>query len=158
MIPITYVVGDATSPKCNDNENIIIMHCVNNIGRWGAGFVLAITKKWPEAEKAYRKWFKSQPNKLSLGDVQFVKVERNIWIANLVGQNGIRSPANIRPVDYNALRKGMKAVNEFAKQHNTSVHTIRIGCGLAGGNWNIVSKIIEEELCLYDVKTFVYDL
>lgn len=33
----------------------------------------------------------------------------------------------------------------------------RIGCGLAGGTWDRVGPIVEEELCAHGVPVMVYD-
>ena len=50
--------GDATNPtKLYDNEISIIPHVCNNKNRWGAGFVLALNKKWPIVEEKYREIF-----------------------------------------------------------------------------------------------------
>ena len=38
-----------------------------------------------------------------------------------------------------------------------SVHMPRIGCGLAGGDWQLVGKMVEEELVSVDVPVTVYD-
>jgi hypothetical protein len=38
-----------------------------------------------------------------------------------------------------------------------SVHMPRIGCGLAGGDWNVGGKIVGEELANVGVPVTVYD-
>ena len=48
---IHYRVGDATAPVADGPK--IIAHICNDIGAWGRGFVLAISRRWPEPEKAY---------------------------------------------------------------------------------------------------------
>jgi O-acetyl-ADP-ribose deacetylase (regulator of RNase III) len=48
MNEISYLQGDATSPQAKGNK--IIAHICNDLGRWGKGFVLAISKRWPEPE------------------------------------------------------------------------------------------------------------
>ena len=59
-------------------------------------------------------------------------------------------------VDYDAIRKCMWALNAEAKVDDLGpVAMPRIGCGLAGGDWNIVSKIIMVEFT--DVTPVVYD-
>lgn len=55
---IIYITGDATSPAAKGNR--IIVHICNDIGGWGKGFVMAISKRWPEPEKMYREWYKSK--------------------------------------------------------------------------------------------------
>ena len=52
---INYVTGDATEPIIRP---CIIAHICNTEGKWGKGFVLALSKKYPLAEEGYREWFK----------------------------------------------------------------------------------------------------
>jgi hypothetical protein len=44
-----------------------------------------------------------------------------------------------------------------ARRLQASVHMPRIGCGLAGGDWEVVGKIVEEELANTGVPVTVYD-
>lgn len=43
MKTITYLKGDATNPQSEENK--IIAHICNDIGGWGKGFVVAISKR-----------------------------------------------------------------------------------------------------------------
>ncbi len=54
MSPIIYLKGDATEPIVTDGMRIIT-HICNDKGRWGAGFVMALSRKWKEPEDEYRK-------------------------------------------------------------------------------------------------------
>ena len=154
---INYLTGDATQPIGDDPK--IIVHVCNDIGGWGRGFVLAVSKRWPAPEQQYRAWHRGEANQpFALGEVQFVAVDNLITIANLIGQRDIRVIDGIPPVRYDAIRKGLITIAAKAKQLGASVHMPRIGCGLAGGNWEDVAQIIEEELSGKDVPVFVYDL
>ena len=102
MKPITYLTGDATNP-IEVNGRKIIAHIVNTIGAWGAGFVLALSRRWKTPETEYRKWFEASGYKLSLGEVQFVKVEKDMVVANMVGQESIGWRDGIPPIRYNAV-------------------------------------------------------
>ncbi|MGB1315721.1 MAG: macro domain-containing protein [Chitinophagales bacterium] len=155
MKDITYIKGDATAPQ--GIENKIIVHICNDIGGWGKGFVMAISKKWKAPEKAYRKWFSSKED-FELGKVQFVQVEDNLWIANLIGQHKIRKDEQGNaPIRYEAIEKGMIEVKYKAKELNASVHMPRIGCGLAGGKWENIEPILTSELSKNEIKVIVYD-
>ena len=57
---INYLNGDATNPTGNGNK--IIVHICNDIGGWGKGFVMAISKRWKQPEHQYREWFKTKDN------------------------------------------------------------------------------------------------
>ncbi|WP_062260101.1 macro domain-containing protein [Endozoicomonas arenosclerae] len=155
---IHYLKGDATSPQSEGAA--VITHVCNDLGKWGRGFVMAISKKWPEPEQHYKQSFRSS-SKPQLGDVQFVNVNSTLTVANIIGQHGIRSPRNRTapaPVRYEAIRKGLQQVSEFALKENASVHMPRIGCGLAGGHWKEIEPIILETLCSQSLEVYVYDL
>lgn len=155
MKDIQYTKGDATAPQSEDNK--IIVHICNDIGGWGKGFVMAISKRWKEPENQYREWFKSK-DCFELGKVQFVQVEEDLWVANLIGQHKINKDENgDAPIRYNAIEDGLKEVASFAKGNNASVHMPRIGCGLAGGKWEIIEPIILKTLSENNIEATVYD-
>jgi O-acetyl-ADP-ribose deacetylase (regulator of RNase III) len=155
MEGMKYLKGDATQPSAEGNK--IITHICNDIGGWGKGFVMAISKRWPEPEKQYRLWFKSQDN-FALGEVQFVQVEPDIWIANIIGQHKVnKDESGNPPIRYDAVREGLKKTGIFAQEIKASVHMPRIGCGLAGGTWDKIEPIIIDELLSRGVEVTVYD-
>jgi O-acetyl-ADP-ribose deacetylase (regulator of RNase III) len=129
------------------------------VGGWGRGFVLALSRRWPEPERRYRAWYRGEEElPFALGEVQFVCVEENLWVANLIGQHGLNRRADVPPVRYEAIRAGLGRVADFAHKENASVHMPRIGCGLAGGEWHVVERIIQEELTASGVAVTVYEL
>ncbi|MER7985968.1 hypothetical protein ABTY53_10250, partial [Streptomyces noursei] len=70
---IVYVKGDATAPQGKGVK--MIVHVCNDLGGWGRGFVLALSRRWPEPERAYRRWHRERArNDFGLGAVQFVPV------------------------------------------------------------------------------------
>jgi O-acetyl-ADP-ribose deacetylase (regulator of RNase III) len=162
MTNIHYTVGDATEPKAEGNK--FICHVCNDVGGWGAGFVLAITKRWPQPEAAYRAWHRDREhNDFALGAVQLVQVEPEIWVANMVGQHdirrkGVNSLDERPPVRYEAIDAALASVAGDAKRLRASVHMPRIGCGLAGGTWDKIEPIIQRTLGERGVEVFVYDL
>ena len=151
MSKITYVKGDATRPIGNGNK--IICHISNDIGGWGAGFVLALSRRWDEPEKQYRAMSK---DKLKLGNVQFVKVEPDITVANMIGQHLCWAENGIPPIRYEAVRECLKKVNEYATTINATIHAPKFGSDLAGGDWNVIEKIIEETLTV-DVTIYIFN-
>lgn len=153
MAEITYVKGNAVYPQGEGNK--IIVHVCNNIGAWGAGFVLAISKRWSEPEREYRSM---SSTKRKLGNVQFVPVETDIVVANMIGQENIKAnDYGVPPVRYSAIKICLERVLSLAKSMNASIHMPRIGCGLAGGQWEIMEQVIIAASKNFDVKIFVYD-
>lgn len=57
------------------------------------------------------------------------------------------------PLDYDALRLCLRKINNIFK--GKKIGLPQIGAGLAGGNWNVIKVIIQEELKDCDV-TIVY--
>lgn len=152
---IKYQIGDATNPICHGNK--IIVHICNDIGAWGKGFVLAVSKRWIEPEQEYKKWFKSKIE-FGLGKVQFVKVTNDLIVANLIGQSDIRYKDSTPPIRYEAVKSGLDIVSKKAIEINATIHMPRIGCGLAGGEWNIIEGLIDLELIKKGIEVNVYDL
>ena len=154
---IKYVKGDATSPQGSGMK--IIAHVDNDVGGWGRGFVLAVSKRWKQPEIAYREWYKNRyvTNDFSLGAVQFVHVQDDIYVANMIGQEGVYEKDGVPPIRYDAVRQCLKKVYEFAKEHNASIHSPRFGAGLAGGKWEEIEKIITEELVDRGIDVTIYD-
>lgn len=153
---IEYTAGDATRPLGADNR--VIVHVCNDEGGWGKGFVVAISKRWPEPEAHYREWHRERrDNDFGLGVVQFVKVETSLWVANLIGQRGLRSVEGVPPIRYEAVAEGLGRVARFATEHQASVHMPRIGCGLAGGSWETIEPLISEAFSAFGLRVVVYD-
>ena len=154
---IAYAVGDATAPKAHGSK--IVVHVCNDIGAWGRGFVVALSRRWPEPERLYRAWHRGETNQpFALGQVQMVKVGQDTWVANLIGQRDIRASGGPAPIRYEAVREGLRRVSAEARKLDASIHMPRIGCGLAGGRWEEIGPIVEQELTTQGIAVTVYDL
>ena len=165
MINIQYVVGDVREPIGTGNK--LVCHCVNNLGQMGSGVALALLKKWPEVKGKYIEWFKKDEmqtrlyGKFELGNTQFIMVDNKlkIVVANMIGQHNIITIDKIPPVRYDSLRECLKKVYIIAKKYNaTSNFPYLFACDRAGGDWNVVEKMIIEELCEKDISVIIYDI
>ena len=140
MSKINYVIGDATAPQGKGIK--IICHICNNKNKWGAGFVIAISKRWEMPEIHYR-----MKDDYVLGDVDFIPVEPDTFVANMIAQHSVMSSlkeGDKSPIRYDALKIALQHVNEKAMNINGSLHAPMFGTGLAGGKWSIIEKIINE--------------
>ena len=153
---VRYLKGDATSPQASGKK--IICHICNDLGGWGKGFVMAISKRWPQPEKDYRQWHRERAkNDFGLGAVRLIQVEDYVYVANMVGQRGMKTGSKGPPIRYDAVRKCLEAVAKEAVRLGASVHMPRIGCGLAGGTWTRIEPVITETLIAGGVDVYVYD-
>jgi len=151
---IVYIDGDATKPADVANgDKKLIVHCCNDLKAWGAGFVVSLSKKWPEPEAAYRAMDQR------LGHVSIVKVEENLWVANVIGQHGVMrgTTGELPPVRYEALRMGFRKICEALKgKEGYSIHMPRVASGLAGGDWAMVEVLINDTFVRAGLEVVVY--
>lgn len=89
--------------------------------------------------------------------MQLVQVKPDMWVANMMGQRGMRTGSNGPPVRYEAIERCLAALAEHATRLEASVHMPRIGCGLAGGKWERIEPLIVGTLLSQDIATTVYD-
>jgi O-acetyl-ADP-ribose deacetylase (regulator of RNase III) len=178
MKKIKYVMGDATQPISSAPLQLLV-HCCNDQGFWGRGFVLALSDRWSRPEHYYRLWSKGinetppsihpyirselakvyQPPEckpFALGRCQFVPVEYNLMVVNMVGQHDVRWKDGKPPVRYDAIRSCLQEVAQYALLHGADVHGPCFGAGLAGGTWATIDGIIQEELCAKDIDVTIY--
>lgn len=154
MKKIQYLKGDATNPMSSGNR--IIAHICNDLGGWGKGFVLAISKKWKEPEIAYRKWYREK-EQFGLGEIQVIPVTKHISVCNMIGQRGIKRGSKGVPIRYEAVESCLNKLSVIALENDSSIHMPRIGCGLAGGKWEKIESIIERTLLSKGIDVYVYD-
>jgi len=156
-MPLTIVRGDAT--RLTGDGPKIIAHVCNDIGAWGRGFVLAISRRWPQPERDYRAWCRGRTgNDFALGATRLVQVAPNVWVANMIAQHGIRPGPAGPPIRHAALERCLTTVGEHAQEMGATVHMPRIGCGLAGGRWEDIEPILARTLHSRGIAITVYDL
>lgn len=162
MSKIKFYRGDATKPM--QKGNIVIPHICNNLGRWGAGFTGAITKRWPNVEMNYRTWFKNKIDHedipFRLGRVSIVSAGQGIFVANMLAQDGtINEPGQwLPPIRYGALALAMYYVLQQTKSKKASIHCPKFGCGLAGGNWEVIRSMIREIWVARGIDVSIYSI
>lgn len=155
MNKLQYLIGSALEPI---KKPALILHIVNDVGRWGSGFVLAISKKYIKPGAAYRKWYanhRKNRSLLPLGIIQSVPVEDDITIINMVAQHDIKPIDNQPPIRYKALEDCLNSAYSLAVKENRTVHMPRIGAVRSGGDWATIEQIIKN--CAL-VDTFIYTL
>jgi O-acetyl-ADP-ribose deacetylase (regulator of RNase III) len=144
-----HVIGDATKPV---KIPAVIAHVCNDVGAFGAGFVVCLGAAFPKAKQAY---LSVPPTSWKLGHTQFVDVGGGIVIANMIAQRGIKRIKGIPPIRYNSLHTCLETVQALADKQGLTVHLPRIAAGLAGGDWSVVKSVI---MATMKVDTYVYTL
>lgn len=154
---LQFVTGDATAPIGTDTR--MIAHVCNDQGAWGAGFVLAISKRWKEPEQDYR-----ARTRWPLGSVQAYNVGfhtgESLYVLNMIAQRGFPSRQRPCAVDFDALAQCLHTVKAMVTGLHplASVHMPRIGCGIAGATWDEIEPLVQRALVDAGVSVTVYDL
>ena len=121
-------------------ETGIICHQVNCRRVAGAGLANQIANKWPEWKTSYE-----MAKQAYLGLVGWYRVSDDLWIANLYAQDNFGR--NRRHTNYAALGKCLFDVRRTVDHTKAEIYLPKgIGCGLGGGDWQIVYQIIEDAL------------
>ncbi len=121
----------------------VIVHGCNCQCQMGKGIALTVKKMFPEAYRADCETEKGSREKLGTYSSAIIrKNEKQFTIVNAYTQYHWRGKGVL--ADYEAIRKVMRAIkSEFS---GCRIGYPLIGAGLAGGDWDVISKIIDEEL------------
>uniref|UniRef100_A0AAR2L5H9 Chromodomain-helicase-DNA-binding protein 1-like n=1 Tax=Pygocentrus nattereri TaxID=42514 RepID=A0AAR2L5H9_PYGNA len=157
---ICYILGDVTHPQA-DREDAIIVHCVDDAGRWGrGGLFTALEVRSDEAKKQYE--LAGDMEDLDLGNVLLFPIDDKQsrlrgrdHLALIIAQqrDKANNPSGIR---LTALEEGLKKIYRAAKQKKASVHLPRIGHSTKGFNWYGTERLIRKHLASRGIPTFIY--
>lgn len=131
--------------KCGDllvQPVDIIAHQTNCVGKMNAGIAKQIKDKLLTTEE-FDKYVRycDKNGEYALGTVQILKANDGREIANCFGEN-VPTEEGI-DTNYEALRKSLKKVRDYADEKGLKVGIPGLlGCGLAGGDWNIVREML----------------
>jgi O-acetyl-ADP-ribose deacetylase (regulator of RNase III) len=139
---IEYIAGDLLS-----SPERVIAHGCNAQGVMRSGVAKDIRAKYPQAFADYSKRYRlawidgssKTPFFLSLGDVIETKLPDRT-ILNIISQKYYGRDSSVRYVSYDAITDAIKRINDLGY---TRVAFPKIGAGLANGNWDVISTIIE---------------
>lgn len=126
-----------------------ICHQVNCQGKMGSGVAKQIRARYPEAYFAYLDRCSDQSIKLNtsqlLGQAQFVKCSSGKTIVNMFAQNHYGYDGK-RYTDYTALERCLDQIVITVPPKEIIAMPYKIGCGIGGGSWDVVSRLISEKL------------
>lgn len=180
---LKYVMGDLFELAPLDGaggggfKTVCIPHICNDQGAWGAGFVVPLGDKFPDAKDSYLSWHSNgRYNKntdgervsFELGAAQMVHIDHQpVIVANMIGQEGTGpDDRGNPPIRYTELAKAMMSVfwyfqgdlEDDGDFHNWEIHAPKFGSGLAGGDWNIIEGLIKTAWIEEGVDVTIYSL
>lgn len=127
----------------------IIAHQVNCQMVMGSGLAKQIKDKYPSVYNGYMSSGSLMAPNDRLGKcIMTEAVYKKLYVANIFGQYHYL-PRGIVHTDYTALGMGLRSLNKWRSENAVGVPIYiphGIGCGLGGGDWNIVSGIIRDSI------------
>ena len=130
--------GDAIKLAARGDFDVLIHGC-NCFNTMGAGIAKSIKEQYPGAFDADCGTVAG--NRGKLGRYSSYITDNGLVIINAYTQYGYDK---VRDVDYEAVARVFAQIKKDI--NGESICYPMIGCGLAGGSWDIVGAIINEEL------------
>ena len=122
----------------------VLCHQTNYVGVMGAGIAYAIKTKLltPEQYMEYQRYCQLH-GAAALGSVQFIHLSSGQYVANVFSQDDFYSKRKDTITDYDAMEKALIEVDNFAHANGLTIAIPGyMGCGIAGGDWEKVRRII----------------
>ena len=135
----------------------ILVHQVNCQGAMDDGIALQIRRNLlSRSQYIEYRWFCEKNDADALGSVLYSRIGSNRYVASCFAQE--ESSRTWRITDYRALHRCLQNVETTARLEGMSVAIPGyIGCGLEGGDWNVVKAIINNVFAASTVNaTIVY--
>ena len=152
------VSGNLLALMVQDQFDIIVHGC-NCFHTMGAGIARQLSARYPQVLEADRQTQCGDYTKL--GSITVANTIQS-YVVNGYTQYGMASSVGECVVVYDAVGSVFEHVKKLAKAIRPhSPETVRIGypkigAGLAGGDWNVISKIIDQVLHGMDRTLVVY--
>ena len=136
------IIGDLLRLALDGRFDAIVHGC-NCQCAMGKGIALSIKNQFPEAYEADLRTVKGDRGKLgTISVAEVVRPSARFAVVNAYTQFHYRGKGVL--ADYHAIRSAFALVGkQFSGRR---IGYPRIGAGLAGGDWNVISRVIDEEL------------
>lgn len=154
----------------NAGCTVFIPHVCNNLDVFSAGFAADVAENFPSVKADYhmlgKKFLQS-----NMGYSQIIKVaeepkyRHKLYFVNMIAQNGFKNQNNPRPINYFSLARSMNNLSNYIVNNTgfssglekVEIHCPKFGSGLAGGDWNFISMLIEDIWSKYPVIVYNYN-
>jgi O-acetyl-ADP-ribose deacetylase (regulator of RNase III) len=148
---IVYESGDIVELAKSGKIQYLIHGC-NCQSVWGSGLAKQLKEVFPQAYQV-DKDDKRSPSK-KIGDFSYYKTG-NLTIINAYTQFDYGT--NYRRVEYGSIKRSFECIFSYWPfiNEDEKMATVKIGAGLAGGEWSIIEEIINEVINFYGVTLHV---
>lgn len=155
---VKYVKGNLLDSDCD-----YICHQVNCQGRMASGIAKQIRERWPIVYKVYKNRYDYHTSigvtsEDMLGNVDLIPIDDDgtRFVFNMYSQADYGYDGK-RYTSYDAFSDCLGIIWAMMPNGSKIGFPKNIGCGLGGGEWNIISTLIEEALG-EDFDVYIYEL
>ena len=151
---VNYVKGNLLDSNCD-----YICHQVNCQGVMNSGIARQIRERWPEVYEGYKQFCNHVHNNggILLGKVFICRGGLFRSVVNMFSQDMFGYDGS-RFTSYDAFAHCLETMKNHIPVGSTIGFPKNIGCGLGGGNWKVISALIEEILSEeYEVYIYEYE-
>ena len=154
---VTEVKGNLIT-IAKDGKVDIIVHGCNCFATMGAGIALYIASAFPEAKRADKQFKAAPKDRLGKYTKAVVKVKGDKELTILNAYTQYQPGPDFRK---SALEEFLQSIiHDFAEvaswENQKTIAFPKIGCGIGGGNWDMVKPVIVNYLSRYFNIMFVY--
>ena len=162
---VEYKRGNLLTSGCD-----IICHQVNCQGVMGSGIAKTIKETFPKVYRVFKNSYRNGDAKLGSIDIVIVTNDTEAKqhefapisvVVNFYSQYNYL-PRGVNHTDYEAFKTCIKKLKTYIQTILPMSIRIgfpdHIGCGLAGGNWNIIKQILEDEFSSSEYKVEIWKL
>lgn len=146
------VIGNLLDSNCD-----YICHQVNCQGVMGSGIAKQIRERWPKVYESYVHYV-DRHNRDGIGLLGKILISNisgrpkviNMFSQDMYGYDGMRYTS------YDAFANCLTTIGIHVPKSQSIGFPKNIGCGLGGGNWKVISALIEEILGK-DYEVYIYE-
>lgn len=152
MVDMKHIKGDIFESGAD-----AILHQVNCQGVMGSGVAKQVREKYPIVFEYYKSWCDDpslKPGLLGQAQVVYTDDTGKQAIVNLFAQDKFGYDGNCY-TDYEALRRCLESVNRQFAGCTIAIPYL-MACHRGGGDWSVVSNMIEDTLTDCDVTLYEY--
>ena len=148
---LKYREGIATIPEAAGHRMII--QITSDKGSYEKEFNKLITKRWPQVESEFKKWFRSK-NNFKLGEIQVINVQSDTAIVNMLCE---KSSKKALPLCYDSLESCLEKIGELAVYQNSSIHAPKLGKDYKKMNWEKIESLLIQEIIKRGINVTIYN-
>lgn len=138
-----------------ESEEDVILHQVNCRGKMNSGVAKQVREKYPWVYGAYKNIYNKRGGEYLFGRILRVFIDERRSVVNIFSQKDYGYDG-AQYTDYEALRQCLVTINKECYGRSIAI-PYRMGCCRGGGDWAVVSKMIEETLTDCDVTIYECD-